>query len=194
MGEGSVSSGKLLTTAILMRDFVGRHFDPHRKRFTDIQVERGSLLRSISMTEDGEIARELKEIYRDGPSYKEPLFMKCLDVLLLSDSEAAILLAIRDNDIRYEFYRDSSRFSFIDQLAKGDSVIVEGSFPKQSRAFRVISLPVIGFACLTVDPSAFHKPEKYCLLFPSNFAFDFGNESLHKSPFSALVDLFSLSY
>lgn len=46
-------------------------------------------------------------------------------VLLLSDSEAAILLAIRDNDVRYEFHRDSSRFTFVDQLSEGDSVIVE---------------------------------------------------------------------
>lgn len=48
--------------------------------FFFLKVERGSLLRSISMTEDNDVMRELKEMCRDGPSYKEPLFMKCLDV------------------------------------------------------------------------------------------------------------------
>ncbi|VDK50766.1 unnamed protein product [Anisakis simplex] len=67
--------------------------------------------------------------------------------------EASILLAIRDNDIRYDFHRDSSRFAFVDQLQKGDRVLVEvGSLRVVDDLSLLLTRKVMQFKIMETSP------------------------------------------
>uniref|UniRef100_A0A914UHC3 DNA polymerase eta n=1 Tax=Plectus sambesii TaxID=2011161 RepID=A0A914UHC3_9BILA len=123
---------------ILMESSLGKQFGTN-ERLTDIEIERGSLLSSISL-KDQDYVPDLKAAYRRVvDTMREPVYLQSCEfdglmlcvsaskVHILKPNEAAILLAIADFEIRYRCFLDEQQFKNICALKVGDKVQVDVS-------------------------------------------------------------------